>query len=422
MKERYILILLIILFVMFLVDFYAFKGLKLLLKNNISNASQLVVFYMYWGFSAFFWLAMVVIFLRIDIMVHPLNSHWSFLVNSIIMMMVLSKLIFSAFHLADDLLHLAKSLVIMVASNFKADPLPGEPITRWKFLTYLGAAFFTLSISSIGYGIFRGRFDFRVIQQNLKFPNLPKSFSGLKIVHISDIHIGSFPKRHPSVIRAIETINELKPDIILFTGDLVNNLAQEVEGWQDIFSRLDAKIGKFSVLGNHDYGDYYQWPDLKQKANNLTQLKNYHAQMGFQLMLNDNIPIEKNNEKLHIIGVENWGKPPFVQYGDLQKATRNVEENSFKILLSHDPSHWDEQVIKQTKIDLTLSGHTHGMQFGIEIPGIKWSPVKYKYPRWGGLYQEGKQFLYVNRGFGYIGFSGRVGMPPEITLLTLETA
>lgn len=420
MRERYFIILLIILGIMILVDLYSFKGLKLLTKDLNSQQTKTIIHWTYWGVSGLFLFAMAAIFLKLDVMVNPLNSSWSFLINSIIMMMVLSKLVFSVFHLADDVLHLLRKGGSFLFNQISNKDLPGEPISRMKFLTYVGAAFFTISLGSIGYGIFRGRFAFRVLKEKLGFSHLPKSFNGFRIVQISDIHIGSFPKYHPSVAKAIETINNLKPDVIFFTGDLVNNVAPEMEGWDEIFNKLEAPYGKFSILGNHDYGDYYQWPNLQVKKENLDEVKKYHAKMGFDLLLNENRTIEKEGEKIHLIGVENWGKPPFVQYGDLAKARQNVPEEAFKLLLSHDPSHWDEQVIGKTNIDITFSGHTHGMQFGIEIPGIKWSPVKYKYPRWGGLYNVENQYLYVNRGFGHIGFAGRVGMPPEITVIDLE--
>ena len=392
---------------------------KLLVKDNFSTNTNTYIYYTYWGISILFYLALGAIFLNLEEFVNPLNSSWSYLFNSVIMLMVLSKLVFSIFHLVDDVFHWIKKGVIYVFYEVGKKDLPGEAISRWKFFTYLGAGLFTIAFGSISYGIIRGRFNFRVLKESLSFNHLPQAFKGLKIVQISDAHIGSFPRYHSSVKKAVEMINNLKPDIILFTGDMVNNMADEVEGWDKIFAGMQAKIGKYSILGNHDYGDYIGWPSMQAKEQNLEKLKQYHAKMGFDLLLNENRTIELNGEQIHVIGVENWGKPPFVQYGDLAKATKGIPEGGFNLLLSHDPSHWDEQVIKQTNIDLTFSGHTHGMQFGIEIPGIKWSPVKYKYPRWGGLYKEGIQYLYVNRGFGHIGFAGRVGMPPEITLVEL---
>jgi predicted MPP superfamily phosphohydrolase len=219
-------------------------------------------------------------------------------------------------------------------------------------------------------------------------------------------------------------INMLKSDIVVFTGDLVNNYASEFDQWVEVFNKIEAPLGKFSILGNHDYGEYVPWDTLEEKQQNLEKLINHHANMGFNLLLNQSHILERDGQKLVIAGVENYGLPPFPQYGDLDKALTNISKEDFTVLLSHDPSHWDEKVINHSKdISLTLSGHTHGMQFGIEIPGfIKWSPVKYKYPRWAGLYQVAEKFLYVNRGFGFIGFSGRVGIWPEITKITLRSA
>jgi hypothetical protein len=281
---------------------------------------------------------------------------------------------------------------------------------------------FALTASAFTYGIVKGRFNFRVIAEKLKFKNLPSKFNGFKVIQISDLHIGSFSRFHKSVKEIIEKINKLNPDLIVFTGDMVNNVADEMEGWQPIFSRLKAKHGKISILGNHDYGDYHTFPSAQAKIDNLNRLKEIHREIGFDLLLNENRTIKIDNEQISILGVENWGKPPFVQYGDLDLASKGTENAAFKLLLSHDPSHWDEQVKPNTNIDLTLSGHTHGMQFGIEIPGFKWSPVKYKYPKWAGLYSEGNQHLYVNRGFGHLGFAGRVGMDPEITEIELVSA
>ena len=248
------------------------------------------------------------------------------------------------------------------------------------------------------------------------------AFDGFKVVQISDMHIGSFHGHENQVKKAIELVNEQKPDLILFTGDLVNNFTEELNGWIPILSNLKAKYGMYSILGNHDYGDYYEWENEAEKAKNLNDLKQAHKNIGFRLLLNENEKISINNSEIAIVGVENWGLPPFPQYGNLNAAMNGSAEMPFKILMSHDPSHWDAEVIEKTDIDLTLSGHTHGMQFGIEIGNIKWSPVKYKYPRWAGLYKDKDQYLYVNRGFGYIGFPGRVGMPPEITLIELEKA
>ena len=264
-------------------------------------------------------------------------------------------------------------------------------------------------------GIFYGRWNWKTHRVQLSFPHFPEELESLKIVQISDIHVGSFFNNHGKVNKAIDQINDLDADYVFFTGDLVNNTAAEMDGWEPIFSRIKAKKGKFSILGNHDYGDYVRWEADDHKVQNLKTLINKHREIGFTPLLNESIELEEN---IWLLGVENWGKAPFRQSGKLAHTLNGVPESALKILLSHDPSHFDLQVL-DTNIDLTLSGHTHGMQFGIERFGIKWSPVSLRYKKWAGLYQVGQQFLYVNRGFGYLGFPGRVGIYPEITEITI---
>lgn len=272
----------------------------------------------------------------------------------------------------------------------------------------------------IVYGIFKAAYRFKVHNINLQFQELPLAFDGLKIVQISDLHLGSFNHRFKILQRAVETINQLEPDLIFFTGDLVNNYAWELRGWQKVFRNLSAKIGMYAVLGNHDYGDYSQWSSEEEKQKNANAIKDFIRENNFKLLLNEADIIELNTEKIVIVGVENWGNPPFKQYGDLEKALTEVKDIPFKILLSHDPSHWSVEVINNTNIALTLSGHTHGMQAGINFKSKQWSPIKYKYKHWAGLYAHNDQLLYVNRGLGWMGFPGRLGMRPEITCITLE--
>jgi predicted MPP superfamily phosphohydrolase len=265
-------------------------------------------------------------------------------------------------------------------------------------------------------GIFYGRWNWKTHRITLSFSHFPEELESLKIVQISDIHVGSFFDNHGKVNKAIDQINDLDADYVFFTGDLVNNTAAEMEGWEPIFSRIQAKKGKFSILGNHDYGDYVRWEADDHKVQNLKALIDKHREIGFTPLLNESVELEKD---IWLLGVENWGKAPFRQSGKLAQTLSGVPDSALKILLSHDPSHFDLQVL-DTNIDLTLSGHTHGMQFGIERFGIKWSPVSFRYKKWAGLYREGNQYLYVNRGFGYLGFPGRVGIYPEITELILK--
>jgi predicted MPP superfamily phosphohydrolase len=264
-------------------------------------------------------------------------------------------------------------------------------------------------------GILWGRWNWKVHKVQLDFPHFPEDLNSVKIVQISDVHVGSFFNNYKKVEKAIEKINALNADYVFFTGDLVNNSAAEMKGWESVFSKIQAKKGKYSILGNHDYGDYMKWESENQKHQNLRDLIAIHQEIGFIPLLNESVELGPN---FWLLGVENWGKAPFRQSGDLGKTLSNVPTEAFKLLLSHDPSHFDLQVL-DTDIDLTLSGHTHGMQFGIERFGIKFSPVSLRYKKWAGLYQVGQQFLYVNRGFGYLGFPGRVGIYPEITEITL---
>ena len=292
-------------------------------------------------------------------------------------------------------------------------------ISRKKFLSQIGIVMATAPFVSLLFGALKGRFAFDVTRTRLPVRNLPKAFNGLKIVQISDIHLGSFNSNHQEVEKAIEMINNENPDIICFTGDLVNNFYEETIGWDDIFNRLKAPLGKFSILGNHDYGNYSKWKSKEEKAANFEGIKKAHERFGFKLLKNESAVISYQGEQLALVGVENWGHPPFPKYGDLSIAEKDVKNIPFKILLTHDPDHWDAEVLKKKPYNLTLSGHTHGMQFGLRYKKFQWSPAKYKFRRWSGLYQAGNQYLYVNRGLGYLGMPARVGMPPEITVLEL---
>lgn len=289
-----------------------------------------------------------------------------------------------------------------------------------NIMTELGFMVAVIPFIFISHGIIRGRYRVKIKKETVYSEKLPKAFEGLRIVHLSDFHLGSFHKKREMVKKAVAMVNGLNPDIICFTGDMVNNHASETQGWESIIGKLEAKYGKFAVLGNHDYGDYCQWPSKKAKLENRKLLEDFFQKTGFNLLLNQNAQIVSDDAKISIIGVENWGKPPFKQYGNLQKAMAGTDSTNLNILLSHDPSHWDEEVVNRNDITLTLAGHTHGAQFGMGMGNKKWSPVKMKYPRWGGLYTEEKQYLYVNRGLGFIGFPGRVGMPPEVTFIELR--
>ena len=318
--------------------------------------------------------------------------------------------------LLEDITRLIKA--IFRKPTNKAPRIP----SRRKFVSTLGWGLAAIPFASILYSIFKGKYNYKVWKYTLYFDNLPKAFDGYRITQISDIHCGSFDN-YEKIRYGVELINSQKSDVILFTGDLVNNLANEVHNWKSLFATLQAPDGVFSIMGNHDYGDYSSWETSEAKQQNLEHLFQLQKQMGWQLLLNEHCYLERNGEKIALIGVENWGHGRFSKYGDLNKAMEGVNTEDFKILMSHDPTHWQEVVLPENKdIQLTLSGHTHGMQCGIEIPGwLKWSPSQYIYKYWGGMYEEGGKYLNVNRGFGYHAFPGRLGVWPEITVIELKT-
>lgn len=332
---------------------------------------------------------------------------------------LLFKAILTVFFLAEDLYR----IVVFIAGFFKQKENKSSNSSsgnsRRKFIRNASLSVASVPFLSMLYGITQGKYNFKLKKLSLQFENLPQSFDGFRIVQISDIHAGSFDDTE-AIERGVRLINEQKADLILFTGDLVNNDSREVEPYMELFSKLEAPNGVYSVLGNHDYGDYKTWPSIEAKEKNMELLYKYQENMGFQMLNNRHTLLERNEEKITLMGVENWGNPPFPQRGDLNKALEGAEEGTFKILMSHDPTHWNKIVADHpTHIDLTLAGHTHGMQFGVEIPGFKWSPIKYIYPQWAGLYEKEQQYLYVNRGFGFLGFPGRVGIWPEITVFEL---
>jgi predicted MPP superfamily phosphohydrolase len=290
---------------------------------------------------------------------------------------------------------------------------------RRKFISEAAILVAAIPFTSFFYAMLKGKYDYKVHRETLYFDDLPEAFDGFTITQLSDIHSGSFDNTE-AVQRGIDIAKAQKSDLFVFTGDLVNNAAWEIEPYIERFSQLKAPYGQFSILGNHDYGDYIHWDNETEKATNLEKLKQHHKDLGYCLLLDENVVIEKGGQKISLIGVQNWGRG-FIQIGDLNKALRGVDNDAFKILLSHDPTHWEEKVrFNPTTIHLTLSGHTHGAQFGVEIPGFRWSPVQYRYLDWAGLVNEKNRYLYVNRGFGFLAFSGRLGIWPEVTVITLK--
>ena len=331
--------------------------------------------------------------------------------------LLIFQLLVSVILLAEDVFRIPQALY----SFLKRVPEQTQFIpSRRKIISQIALGLASIPFASLLYGMYRGKYNYKVLSYNLEFEDLPDAFDGFKITQISDIHSGSFDNQ-TKVQYGVDLVNQQKSDLVLFTGDLVNNRADEIKPWIKIFNKIKAEFGVFSILGNHDYGDYMRWESPAAKRKNMEDLYDAHNEMGWDLLLNESRFIEKDGERLAIIGVENWGSG-FKKAGDLNKALNKVSENDFKILLTHDPSHWEAQVIPHPfKIHLTLSGHTHGMQFGIEIPGIiKWSPAKWRYKQWVGVYSEKNQYLNVNRGFGYLAYPGRVGMWPEVSVITLS--
>lgn len=325
-------------------------------------------------------------------------------------------------HLVPKLVAILFWLVALVFNVFFSFNVSQEvQLERRNFIGKIGLGIAAIPFLGIIHGMFKGKYNYKVIKKTLYFKDLPKQFDGLRILQISDLHSGSFDDKE-EIEQAVDLINQQKADLFLFTGDIVNTKAEEFSPWINTFKNIkEFPLGKYSVLGNHDYGEYVSWPSEKEKEANFKAIKDLHAKVDFNLLTNQNVRLKKNTDTISLIGVENWGRN-FKQVGDLQQASAGVNENDFKILMSHDPSHWDEEVQHhKDNYHLTLSGHTHGLQFGIEIPGFfKWSPVQYVYKQWAGLYENKGRYVYVNRGFGFHAFPGRVGIWPEITVLELK--
>lgn len=402
--------------IILVIDLYSYRGIKKII-NRKSQIFKRIIFFVFWSIP-FLLITGLAVFISFRNEIPPANYLTYFhSISGSFILFYLPKLVFIIFNLLDDLILLFKKIFIRKKVNENSED---TSITRRQFLARAGIIVAGLPFLSIAYGIKWGRFDFTIRNQKLIFPNLPSAFNGFKILQISDFHLGSFIRNEEKIEDAVKIINEQNPDVILFTGDFVNNVSNEIDPFINSLSKLNARFGSYSILGNHDYGDYVPWDSQEEKEANLERTKKLQKDIGFDLLLNESRKLRIDNDEIDIVGVENWGLKPFPQYGDINKALAGTKEDSFKILMSHDPTHWDEQVLGKTNIDLTLSGHTHGAQFGIEIPGWRWSPVNLRYKRWGGLYKEAAQYLYVNTGIGFIGFPGRVGMPPEITIIELR--
>jgi len=400
---------------MILLDLYVFQIIRAVSHGSAKTRS--IIFTSYWIISI---AALIILFVLPLLKLDNYSKGVRSTVFAVIIGLFLAKLVAAVFFLVDDIRRAIQWLVGKVFfRDTEGEQMEEGKISRSLFLSWLGLAVGGSLFSSLIYG-FSNKYRYQVKTVRLSYPNLPASFKGLKVVQVSDIHSGSFTDK-AAVEKGVDKILALRPDLILFTGDLVNNKSDEMDGYMDVFSRLKAPMGVFSTLGNHDYGDYTQWPSKEAKKQNLERLKQIHSELGWRLLMNEHVLLERGAEQIALLGVENWSsKARFPKYGDMSKAYPGTENVGFKILMSHDPSHWDGEIRpKYPDIDLMLAGHTHGMQFGVEIPWLKWSPVQYVYKQWAGLYESGRQKLYVNRGYGFIGYPGRVGILPEITLFEL---
>lgn len=397
-----------IIFIAF-IEIYAFQAFKTSIKTKwVVIAYQIIslaiIIYIVWSLSYF------------DRSVG--QNKQSLFTIGLILIVYVPKMFLTIIMFGEDLVRLIRGAInYFVEYDNSSSYIP----ERRKFVSQIALVIAAIPFSSLIYGIFEGKYNFKVIKQQVFFPDLPEAFDGFKVTQISDIHSGSFD--NPEKIKyAIDLINQQESDLILFTGDIVNTHAREMYPWIDTFKGIkEVKYGKYSVLGNHDYGEYVSWPTKKDKEENFEAIKKLYSDIDFKLLLNEHVFIEKDSQKIAVVGVENWGQN-FKQAGDLRKASEGLSNQDFKILMSHDPSHWEYQVKEDEKhFQLTLSGHTHGMQFGIEIPGIfKWSPVQYVYKQWAGLYENLGRYVYVNRGFGFHAYPGRVGIWPEITVIELK--
>lgn len=406
----------VIIGIMLVLDIYIFQVVKWMAPGS-SPRLKLAILVFYWVLSiAVIGFLAALPYINYESWPKSLRTY----LFAIVVGLFFAKVVASMFFAIDDIRRAGTWIIGKLFSN-PSVPVSESPegITRSAFLSWVGFAVGGGLFGTLVYG-FSNKYKYQVKRVPLTFENLPTSFKGLKIVHISDIHSGSFMDKK-AVLKGVDKILKEKPDLILFTGDLVNDRAIEMKDYMDVFSQLTAPLGVYSILGNHDYGDYVRWESREIKMANLESLKEVHGNLGWRLLMNEHVVLEKNGDKIALIGIENWSaKGSFPKYGRLKEAHHGTENLAFKILMSHDPSHWDGEVRQQYKdIDLMLAGHTHGMQFGVELPGFRWSPVQYMYDQWAGLYENEKQKLYVNRGFGFIGYPGRVGILPEITVIEL---
>ena len=407
--------LVILLVVVAMVEYYTFSAIKFATRALKPNARYII-----YGIYIAITIAWFSMFVMMPMMRQPeFNKILRNFIVSFAMGILITKIMIALILFLDDVRRVGFHVAALLYGNHHTPQLVQNGMSRSQFINSMALLVGGTLFSTMLYGM-TNRYNYNLKKLKLTFGNLPAAFRGLKIIHISDIHSGSFTNT-AAVQKGIDMINAQKPDVVFFTGDLVNNRSDEMYEYMDTFKQIRAPMGVYSIFGNHDYGDYVDWKSDADKAENLELLKKIHAQLGWRLLLDENIALNKNGEQIGLIGVQNTSfKNRFHTYGDMKKAYAGAESMPFKILLSHDPSHWDGEInTKYTDVDLTLSGHTHGFQFGVDIPWLKWSPVQYIYKQWAGSYQQGNQYMYINRGFGFLGYPGRVGMLPEITLIEL---
>ena len=419
MRNNPVLATIIFSIILLIIDSYSWWGIRKIIVDYSKKTKKRIKI-LFWGLPIFIIIGTSLLFSFQHQIPHDKILSFFNIISGAFVLFYVPKLVFVDFNIIDDIYFAIRKAIALKMKSKTNPENRGKLITRRKLLTQVGIIFAGVPFVSLFYGIIHGRFDFTTRSLTLNYPNLPAKFNGLKIVQISDFHIGTFLHYKSRVQEIIDLINDENADLILFTGDLVNNVSEEIDPFYNALKSLKAKVGKYAILGNHDYGEYVPWKSEQEKQENIKNVIKKEKEIGFDLLLDESRKIQIEDEFIELVGIENWGLPPFPQYGDLKKAMTETSDDSFKILMSHDPTHWDAQVLQKTDIDLTLSGHTHGAQFGIEIPGFRWSPATVRYKRWGGLYLEGNQKLYINTGLGSIGYPGRVGMPPEITVLTLN--
>ncbi|ALI98440.1 metallophosphoesterase [Rufibacter tibetensis] len=406
--------LIITLILVLVIDIYVFQAVRTVAAGFTPGAKK-AAFIVYWAISLFTLGTLLLALLTRGSAPNPMRMQ----VANVLFILFVSKVVIVLFLFLDDLVRLVQWL----SNTMRGPDQPKFDVSRHKFMSQLALIMGALPFATLIWGMVKGAYDYQVKKVTLRFPNLPPAFDGFRLLQITDMHSGSFHSAEP-LEKAVAIINQQAADVVVFTGDIVNNVASEVEPYIPTLAKIKAKNGVFSILGNHDYGDYVAWESREAKMENLNTLVGHHRRAGWDILLNEHRVLERNGQQIALLGVENWGhRMNFPKYGILSKAYAGTEKYPFKILLSHDPSHWDGEVnIKYPDIDLMLSGHTHGMQFGVNIPGWKWSPVQYVYKQWAGLYQKGRQYLYVNVGLGFLGYHGRVGFLPEITVFEFKRA